>query len=239
MKYTKENLGLIVSESRAISEVLRKLGLKQTGGNYSHISKKIKIYEINTSHFLGQSWNRGKRASNKFTKNDFIENVLIIGGSGWGSHQIKIKLFEFEIKKRKCEKCNQNEIWCNEKLGLELHHNNGDKNDNRLENLTILCPNCHSQTTSFSQGKVRGMKNKEITYNKKIKSDIRKLNNVCGCGKTIRTRSKMCKDCYRIKQRKVNRPSLKILQEEIKILGYCATGRKYGVSDNAIRKWLE
>ena len=68
MKYTKEKLKPIVAESKAISEVLRKLNLKQSGGNHSHISKRIKACELNTSHFLGQGWNKGKQAVNKYTK---------------------------------------------------------------------------------------------------------------------------------------------------------------------------
>lgn len=153
MKYTKEKLEPIVLRSKAISEVLRNLGLRQTGSNHYNISNKIKLFKIDTSHFLGQSWNRGKKPINKFTKKDFIEKVLIISGSGWGSHRIKLKLFEYHIKERKCEKCGQNETWCEEKLSLHLDHINGNRDDNRLENLRILCPNCHSQTETFSAKK--------------------------------------------------------------------------------------
>lgn len=153
MKYTKEKLEPIVLKSRAISEVLRNLGLRQTGGNHYFISNKIKLFELNTSHFLGQSWNRGKKPINKFTKEEFVKYVLINNGSGWKSHDIKLKLFEFNIKERKCEKCGQNEMWCNEKLSLHLDHINGNRDDNRLKNLRILCPNCHSQTPTFSAKK--------------------------------------------------------------------------------------
>ncbi len=150
MRYNKDILEPIVKKSYSISEVLRNLNLKQCGGNHTHISGIIKKYGIDTEHFLGQKWNRGKISYNKFTIEKFVENVLILNGSGWQSHKIKLKLFEFGIKERNCEKCGQNEIWYNNKLSLQLHHINGDRKDNRLINLQVLCPNCHSQTTTFS-----------------------------------------------------------------------------------------
>lgn len=231
MKYTKEKLEPIVLKSRAISEVLRNLGLKQSGGNHYHISNKIKKFEINTSHFLGQAWNRGKKSINKYTKKEFIEKILILNGSGWHSHTIKLKLFEFNIKERKCEKCRQTEIWFNTKLSLHLDHINGNHNDNRLENLKILCPNCHSQTSTYC-----GKRNKKF---KKIIIKKQNLINHCTCGKLIKNKSKYCLKCHHKQLRKVERPSIEQLQNEIKELGYCATGRKYCVSDNAIRKWLK
>jgi hypothetical protein len=157
---------------------------------------------------------------------------------GWQSHQIKLKLFELNLKERKCGICGQNEIWNNNKLGLELDHINGIHNDNRLENLRILCPNCHSQMPT--QG-VRNIHNGKIINIKVHKEKIikNKIINICNCGKKIKNNSKTCVNCYSLKQRKVNRPSFETLQEEVKTLGYTGTGRKYGVSDNTIRKWIK
>ncbi len=90
-------------------------------------------------------------------------------------------------------------------LSLHLDHKNGVNNDNRLDNLRFLCPNCHSQTETYS-GKA----------NKLIKLKVPKE-----------------------RPRKVERPQIDILLNEIKENGYSATGRKYGVSDNAIRKWIK
>lgn len=153
MKYTKEKLEPVVAESRAISEILRKLDLKQSGGNHTHISKKIKSFGLDTSHFIGRSWNRGKQAKNKYSEEDFIKHVLVLDGPAWNSHNIKLKLFEFGLKEKKCENCPQGEIWNGKELRFHLDHDNGNHSDNRLKNLKILCPNCHSQTPTYAAKK--------------------------------------------------------------------------------------
>jgi PHP family Zn ribbon phosphoesterase len=89
-----------------------------------------------------------------------------------------------------------------------------------MENLEFLCPNCHSQTKTYS-----GKKNI--------------VNYKCECGKKIIKGSSKCVECNNLSQRKINRPSYQDLINEINNLGYVKTGLKYGVSDNAIRKWLK
>lgn len=153
MKYTKEILESIVRESLAISEVLRKLGLRG-GGSHNHILQKIKYFEIDTSHFLGQSWNKGRPPYNIYTKDEFISKVLIKNnGKNLHSTYIKGRLFKFGLKEERCEECDNPPIWNNKVLKLHLDHINGDYKDNRLENLRILCPNCHSQTETYSRAK--------------------------------------------------------------------------------------
>ena len=149
MKYTKDLLEPIVLKSNAISDIIRHLGLKQCGGNFTHLSMLIKKFEISTSHFDKRILYADRQINKRFTKEEFVEKILVLNGPGWRSHTIKLKLFEFGLKERKCEKCGQNEIWFGEKLSLHLDHKNGIHNDNRFENLIILCPNCHSQTPTY------------------------------------------------------------------------------------------
>lgn len=153
MKYTKEKLEPIVKESISIAEVIKKLNLRQTGGNQKNIERNIKKNLIDTSHFLGQGWCKGKFALNRLNKEEFISNILVLNGPHWATPKIKIKLYEFGIKKELCEKCGQDEMWNGEKLSLHLDHINGKNRDNRLENLKILCPNCHSQTPTYCRRK--------------------------------------------------------------------------------------
>lgn len=127
--------------------------------------------------------------------------------------------------------CGQTEIWNGAKMSLILDHINGDHFDNRLENLRILCPNCNATQVTHCRGK-RGFEdfvNKNKIKQSRIKS--------CSCGKIIQ--GDRCFDCYAISKRTVERPEFSILLKQIEEFGYKGTGRIYGVSDNAIRKWIK
>lgn len=150
--YTRELLEPIVQSSTSIKQVLQKLDRQMTGGNYCHIKKTIDKFHIDRSHFKGQAWNKGKHTS-KYTKESFVKIILVKNGPGWTSHKIKLSLYKFGLKEEKCEKCGQEPVWNNEKLGMHLDHLNGDHSDNRFENLIILCPNCHTQTPTYSAKK--------------------------------------------------------------------------------------
>ena len=147
MKYTKELLEPLVKESRSLAEVLKKLGKRVSGGTHAHVSRRVKLFNIDTSHFLGQSWNKGKIANNRLSAFDYLKSSYV------KSHLLKIKLIQDGLKKEQCELC-QNVSWMGKKIPLELDHINGNHEDNRIENLRIICPNCHAQTPTH------GAKNK-------------------------------------------------------------------------------
>ena len=81
--------------------------------------------------------------------------ALLVAGRRRSRGHIKLRLFGAGLKKQRCERCGI-EHWHGAPISLELHHENGDGNDNRLENLLLLCPNCHSQTSTW------GGKNKRL-----------------------------------------------------------------------------
>lgn len=149
-KYTKEYLQLLVSESRSISDLLRRLGLNpNAGGSSQFIRGKLKVFGIDTSHFLGQGWNKGDIFGLAKRNTIPLEDILRDGVS-YASSKLRLRLIKQGILKEECAECGQLSTWNNRRLTLQLDHINGERTDNRLENLRLLCPNCHSQTPTHS-----------------------------------------------------------------------------------------
>jgi Zn finger protein HypA/HybF involved in hydrogenase expression len=147
-KYNKEILEPIVTKCRSIGQVLDQLGLKRTGGNYQNIKRHIKINGIDTSHFLGMGWNKGDTFG-LVKRNTIPLSEILRKGSHYNSSRLRLRLIKEGIKKNKCELCSQGSLWNNKKLTMHLDHINGERTDNTIENLRILCPNCHSQTETY------------------------------------------------------------------------------------------
>lgn len=156
------------------------------------------------------------------------------------SNDLKKKLIEEGYKEHKCEECNLIE-WNGKLIPIELHHIDGDRFNNKFDNLQILCCNCHAQTKNW---RGRGASN-GVEKNKCIDCDgiILRLSTRCReCNIQNRwSKGKNKAKLYKVKvnKRKVERPTLEQLKKEIYEIGYSATGRKYGVSDNSIRAWIK
>jgi hypothetical protein len=142
-KYSVQNLKNMVKNSHSIREVLQKLGIVPAGGNYKTIKQKISENNIDTSHFVGQAWNKGKKIGPKRSIEDYLSNKQSI--QSW---KLKRRLFQDKVFESKCYSCN-NKFWLNKPIPLELHHIDGDNTNNNLSNLTILCPNCHALTDNY------------------------------------------------------------------------------------------
>lgn len=100
---------------------------------------------LETDHFLGRGWKRGK--SVPVFQAMPLKDILV-ADSSYQSYKLKRKLIESGVKEERCERC-QNTLWNGDKIPLELHHINGNRKDHRLENLLLLCPNCHAQTKTY------------------------------------------------------------------------------------------
>ncbi|MCQ2238695.1 MAG: HNH endonuclease [Bacteroidaceae bacterium] len=145
MQRTKQEVEEAVRNSKSIADVCRFLGIKPIGGNYRIIHKAIDEFNIDTSHFTGQGWNVGLKFRPSKPKD--LKDILV-KGSYFQSFKLKRRLLSEGLKEKKCESCNLT-TWMGLEIPLELHHVNGDNSDNRIENLKLLCPNCHALTDSY------------------------------------------------------------------------------------------
>lgn len=152
-KWKNEDFILAVKESYSYAEIMRKLGLQPAGGNYDKIKRTIKQLNLDTTHMTGQGWNNG--INYKHPKPPMpIEKILVENSSYVSSNSLRKRLLKEKIKEPKCECCGATE-WLGKPIALELHHVNGIKDDLRIENLQILCPNCHAFTDNY-RGKNQG-----------------------------------------------------------------------------------
>lgn len=95
----------------------------------------------------GKGWNRGENFKTPKPKQP-IEQILVEHSTYVNSNNLRKRLLNEGIKERKCECCSNTE-WMGRPISLELHHVNGVKDDLRIENLQILCPNCHAFTDNY------------------------------------------------------------------------------------------
>ena len=130
-----------VQTSFSIRQVLKRLMLIPAGGNYDAVKLQISRLKLDISHFYGQGWRKGSRAP--VIKAKDLSTVLKIN-SHVQSHKLKNRLFKAGLKSQKCEECGWARKSIDGRIPLELDHINGIRSDNRIENLRILCPNCHS-----------------------------------------------------------------------------------------------
>ncbi len=271
MEKYKEIIELAVKDSKTMAEAARKAELDY---------RIFRQYAIKYDLFKPNAAGKGVIKINVYEH--------LIEKSKLSRYTLKKSLIRLKLLTNKCYICNINE-WMGDLITLQIDHINGVRNDNRIENLRLLCPNCHSQTDTFTgknkknsivsdeqiresfdksnnffqmcmdlnlhTGENRSIKNRmknlgldfgcKIHYNiekvsekkLKVKKTRNKKTFSCKCGKNITKYAKNCLDCSFIKKRKTERPNQEALEELMKNHSFCFIGRKYNVSDNAVRKW--
>jgi transposase-like protein len=227
-RYTDEELTEAIAASVSWAETLRRLGYCPTGGNWRTLKKRTAELGISTAHFDPRA------ASRAAARQPPLEEVLV-ENSTYSRRSLKRRLYETGLKVRACELCGQDEMWRGRRISLILDHANGVRNDNRLENLRIVCPNCAATLDTHC-----GRSAKVVREPRRCKRCDREFTPKSS---TQRYCSRRCgtrwdRPTARRRVRKAIRPPYEQLRREIHELGYSAVGRKYGVSDNAVRKWI-
>jgi hypothetical protein len=231
-RYSESEARQAVASSLCYSEAIRKLGLRPAGGNHRVFRKYVdEIWQIPTDHFNPQR----ARLANLGLRRPLALELVLVADSNHSRANLKRRLYNAGLKLRQCELCGQGEEWRGAKMALILDHINGVPNDNRLENLRIVCPNCAAALDTHC-----GRKNKPG-------------DRVCElCGAEFAPRSGRHRCCSqrcgmrhsngrrdpKPKLRKVERPAYDQLMADVKSMSFVAVGRKYGVTDNAVRKWI-
>ena len=183
---SKEEAETICKNVFSVAEFCRAVGWKPVGGNYRTFYKYVKEYELDTSHFTGQKTNIGNKNNVGLNKEEYFTKDKLIKSS-----ELLKKLLSLGLKEYKCEnpECGISE-WHGKAIKLQVHHIDGDHFNNEIENLMLLCPNCHSQTDTYAGKKnLKGVKTTKHKVEYKHKCKI--------CGKPLKREPKtgLCREC--------------------------------------------
>jgi transposase len=147
-RYTPDALAQAASVALSVTDVMRLLGVRVAGGSHAHISRQLKRFGIDTSHFTGSAHSRGRRGARRVTSAQLLVR-LPEGSRRTPGTRLKWALGTIGVPEE-CEECGVGPIWQGRPLILHVDHISGDILDNRPPNLRLLCPNCHSQTATFA-----------------------------------------------------------------------------------------
>jgi hypothetical protein len=207
--------------------------MRPAGGNHKTLQKYVKIWNIPTDHFdpLFAQRRQARRRTVKPLEEILVENSTYSRGS------LKRRLYAEGLKYRACELCGQGELWRGRRIALILDHINGVATDNRIDNLRIVCPNCAATLETHCGRNLRLIQDRICeecggTY-RPGHVDQRYCSLFCG-----RHHERPQTRIPRPETRKVVRPTYQQLKEDLAHMSWVAVGRKYGVSDNAVRKWV-
>lgn len=239
--YTEAEARAAIAASQSWAESLRNLGLCSTGGAWRILKKYVEIWKIPTDHFDSTS-----RSRQNLKRKPKPLSEMLVEKSAYARKDVKRRLLAEGLKAPMCEMCGQDEMWRGRPMSMILDHINGVRDDHRLENLRMVCPNCaatldtHCGRRNRIERAMRQCLRCEKTFVPSYAKQ-RYCSHACGVRwdrSILRERRAGLRGVPTPHARKVERPPYEQLMAEIEATSYLAVGRKYGVSDNAVRKWV-
>lgn len=215
---SEDVLRTIVKRSNSRSDVLRELFPAKAlrGYMYERLDNKLNEFSIATDHFAPYSARTNK-----------VEKKAVLVDNCTAPKSVARRIIRATIDMTRCVICGLEDTWNGAPLVLQIDHINGRSNDNRIENLRALCPNCHSQTDTYT-----GRNNKKHV-----------ATTCCDCEATITQGSKRCRPCANLARRttkpKILWPSCADLTSRLASSSYVQVGKDLGVSDNAVRNHVK
>ena len=222
-----EQLIQYVESSTCYKQVLEKLGYRACSGSVQQLLReRLRAENISTEHFIAPT---GDKIVKRTKENTFCENSTV------DQKTLRKKYFQDNYSEYKCSICGQDPYWNGKSMTLILDHINGINNDDRLENLRWVCPNCNSQLETTNGKNIQRLREFGLLGELKTKKYYCQ-----DCGKELSASSATrCAECSSKNQRKVERPIREELKQLIRTKSFTSIGASFGVADNTIRKWCK
>ena len=222
-----EQLIQYVNSSTCYKQILEKLGYRACSGSVQQLLReRLRAENISTEHFTAPT---GDKITKRTVENTFCEY------STADQKTLRKKYIQGDYSEYKCSICGQEPMWYGKPLTLILDHINGINNDDRLENLRWVCPNCNQQLETTNGKNIKRLREAGLLAQVKAKKYY-----CMDCGKELSSNSATrCSECASKASRIVERPSRDELKNLIRNKPFTAIGAMYGVADNSVRKWCK
>lgn len=233
-----ELLRKAIEQSTSSREILSFLGLRAAGGNYAMLKKYAEYfgYDLPKPNFITSFVGREIRPQ-------LSNEVVFVKNSTYSNRtSLKKRLYKLGFKEE-CSECGTGNEWNGKPITLQLDHINGIHDDNRLENLRIICPNCHSQTETFA-GRTKGpvktkAERKAVRKQKRRQKQIEVSSFCIDCNEPVDKAAKRCLICAPKARYGTQYPEIETLVDELASKSFVQVAKEIGVSDNALRKHMK